>query len=211
MLATVVIIAGHIVILSPRPSREHEYVGQASELLGKKREEARLLRPGAWDFCHVLQQERNLRGCAQSRATLAVHSFMHSLIHSIIHSFVHSFNQSIHQSVIQSINQSINQSFNQSINQSINHAIIESVFIQSFIHSLIHWAGGNEASPPLPLPFPPRPAWCLSCRLRGQHRCARGGATFEAFQASAHHCARAGTNLKAPPDLRKHRLAPACA
>ena len=146
-------------------------------------------------------------------------SFIHAFLKSFNHSFVHSFNQSINQS----INQSFNQSINQSIMQSLNH-----LFIQSFIHSLIHWAGGNEgraegapprerALPPPPLPSPsPDPSSCPSRPVPLGASPAASAASIIARAgepplrpSTAHHCARAGTNLKAPPDLRKHRLAPA--
>ena len=131
--------------------------------------------------------QRYLTGCAQSRATQAIHLLMdslrHSFIRSFIHSFIHSFIQSFSHSVIPSISQSIMQSINHSIMQSLNHSIIRSFqhsfihssihsFIHSFIHSLIHWAWGRERRAPSPpvslIPPPALPALASVMSMRAR-------------------------------------------
>ena len=140
------------------------------------------------------------------------------------HSFVHAFNQSINQSIIQSLNHAITQSFNHSIIQSFN---------QSFIHSFTHALGGGQgrarargggAPPPSLSPDPSSsfPLCIMSCvRARAPSRFvppaslrAREPPLRPSSQHHQHHCARVGTNSRpsgTPPDLRNHRLAPACA
>ena len=172
----------------------------------------------------IMEAPINIKGLRPESGN-AGSSFIHAFLNSFNHSFVNSFIQSINQSIIQSINQSINHSFNHLVIRSFNHSFIHS-FIGRGAMKSAQQGGGHprarararaRARGPPPLPGMRARARALSrlVPLRAASAasiCAGEPPLRPSSEHHQHHCARAGTSLRpsgTPPDLRKHRLAPA--